>query len=90
MWLKVDKLQHCSSCTCSVSDGFSKLLHLQRNKSAVFLDKLHATGDEAVSLSTVPRYCEEYRDPVKPVVMPKSCRNLGNSKCDFMHSLSIV
>ena len=33
----------------------------------------------------MPRYCEEYRDPVKPVVMPKSLRNLRNSKCDSMN-----
>ena len=49
-----------------------------------FLRTLHLTGDKAAVLSVVPEYCTDFKDPVDPVVIPRSLRNLRNRNCDAM------
>ena len=49
-----------------------------------FLRTLHLTGDKAAVLSVVPEYCKDFKDPVDPVVIPRSLRNLHNRNCDAM------
>lgn len=47
------------------------------------------TGDRAVLLSSTPDFCSEFKDPVKPVLMPKSLVNLRNSACDNLSPESL-
>ena len=35
-------------------------------------------------MSVVPEYCTDFKDPVDPVVIPRSLRNLRNRNCDAM------
>lgn len=41
-------------------------------------------GDRAVLLSSRPDYCQHFRDPVKPVLLPKSLTSLRNPACDCL------
>ena len=66
--------------------GTSKLVpqSTQENFEALMKD-LHATGDNAAILRVLPGYCEQYKDPVQPVCMPKSVRNVRKSACENMN-----
>ena len=72
------------TCVVIVSETFSKTPAPTQERIDSFLDALHRTGDRAVLLSTVPHYCEHYKDPVAPLTMPKSLRIVRNPTCDPM------